>query len=102
MMLNQIVTEQPVPDIEVAGIKDDSRAVTAGDLFLAVKGESTLERAVPQIELLVNAVERRRKHVLAVLAFQVCQRLQHAGRRVLTEMRNTQIAVVILQQIRPH
>ena len=40
MMLNQIVTEQPVPDIEVVGIKDDSRAVTAGDLFLAVKGES--------------------------------------------------------------
>ncbi|MBO6656280.1 MAG: UDP-N-acetylmuramoyl-L-alanyl-D-glutamate--2,6-diaminopimelate ligase [Pseudomonadales bacterium] len=40
MMLSRIVTEQPVPDLEVAGIKDDSRYVTSGDLFLALKGET--------------------------------------------------------------
>ena len=38
MMLRDIVTEMPVPDIEVAGICDDSREIRKGDLFLAVPG----------------------------------------------------------------
>lgn len=40
MMLSEIVKEQPVPEIEVLGIKDDSRQVDTGDLFLAVQGET--------------------------------------------------------------
>jgi len=40
MMLNRIVTEQPVPEIDIQGITDDSRRVQPGDLFLAVRGET--------------------------------------------------------------
>ena len=40
MMLNQIVTEQPVPELEIRGVTDDSRMVRAGALFLAVRGET--------------------------------------------------------------
>jgi UDP-N-acetylmuramoyl-L-alanyl-D-glutamate--2,6-diaminopimelate ligase len=40
MMLSRIVTEQSVPEIDIQGITDDSRQVKAGDLFLAVRGET--------------------------------------------------------------
>lgn len=40
MMLSEIVKEQTVPEIEIFGIKDDSRQVVAGDLFLAFQGET--------------------------------------------------------------
>ena len=80
-MLSRIVTEQPVPEIDIQGITDDSRRVKAGDLFLAVRGETLDGR-----DYLQDAI---RKGALAA----VCE----APAPVLTE-----IPVIPLEELARH